>query len=91
VRVRPWNWYVILPGNLQKSGNGTIIGLFYVGGKITGGKFAIAAMIIQAFATDSLPAAGFIGAVAVLSILLFIRTIRHTGLLQEMFRARVWR
>jgi hypothetical protein len=83
--------YLLLIRNFQKSGQAAIIGLFHLCREITGGKFSHPAMIIQAFAADTLAATRFIGAVAVLQVLLFVRALWHVSLLYEMIRVKVWR
>jgi hypothetical protein len=65
----------------KKFGQTAVIGLLHFGRKITGGKFFVPTMISQAFTADTFAAAWFIGAVAMLQVLLFIGTFRHAGLL----------
>jgi hypothetical protein len=65
----------------MKSSYGAVIGLLHLGWKITSGKFSHPAMIREAFAADAFTAARFIGAVAVLQVLLLIGTFCHSKLL----------
>jgi hypothetical protein len=59
---------------LQKSGQTAVVGLLHFGREKTGGQFFVPAVIRQAFTADAFAAARFVGAVAVLQVLLFIGT-----------------
>jgi hypothetical protein len=48
----------------EESGQGSVVGPLHGVGKKTGREFILAPVITQTFATDALPRAGFIAAVA---------------------------
>ena len=72
--------------NFQEFLDGSVIGFFYIIGKVTGGQFPLHTMVVQALTTVAFLRTSRIGAVAIFEILFSDDAdfFRHVSLLVEM-------
>jgi hypothetical protein len=66
----------LIPVNLDEPSQGTVVCSFHLIRKKAGRKLLHSPMVLKAFTADSFAAAGLIGAVAVLKVLIFV-TFSH--------------